>query len=185
MSMVGNPAQVGRRPLDVDLIDLARAGDDEAFASLLGPIVASGYRLAGAMLHDRHAAEDVVQEASLKAWRSLHQLRAGAEMRPWFLGIVANECRSVRRTRWWSVLKFPDVESPAMPPDDPHTSFAELRRGIRRLRHRRRLMLVLHWYLDLPMAEIAVITRSSEDAVKSEVSRAMRQLRGLIGVEDA
>ncbi len=46
-------------------------------------------------------------------------------------------------------------------------------------------MLVLHWYLDLPMAEIAVITRSSEDAVKSEVSRAMRQLRGLIGVEDA
>jgi len=184
MSMVGNPAQVAIGPLDVDLIGRARAGDDQAFASLLGPIVASGYRLAGAMLHDQHAAEDAVQEASLKAWRSLHQLRAGAEIRPWFLGIVANECKSMRRTRWWSVLKFPDVEPPTMPSSDAHSKFSELRRGIRRLKHRRRLMLVLHWYLDLPMSEIAVITRSSEDAVKSEVSRAMRQLRDLIGVEN-
>jgi DNA-directed RNA polymerase specialized sigma24 family protein len=40
---------------------------------------------------------------------------------------------------------------------------------------------VLHWYLDLPVAEVATITGSSEDAVKSELSRAVGQLRNILG----
>ena len=64
------------------------------------------------MLHDPHTAEDVVQEASLKAWRKLDQVRPGRRLKPWFLAIVANECREVRRGRWWSVLKQPE---PALP----------------------------------------------------------------------
>jgi len=137
------------------------------------------------MLHDAHAAEDVVQEASLKAWRKLGQLKAGAEMQPWFLGIVANECRSARRTRWWSVLRLSDPEPPAVPAGDSMAVFADLRSAIRRLRHRRRLLLVLHWYLDLPVAEVAAVTGSSEDAVKSELSRAVRELRRLLGAGEA
>ena len=170
----------------VDLLELAQAGDDGAFATLLRPVIAPAYRLAGAMLHDAYAAEDVVQEASLKAWRNLRQVKPGADMRPWFLGIVANECRSVRRTRWWSVLKVSNAEPlPAAAADataaDRVAANADLRHAIRRLRHRRRLLLVLHWYLDLPVPEIAGITNSSQDAVKSELSRAVRQLRGLLG----
>jgi RNA polymerase sigma factor (sigma-70 family) len=169
------------REFDVDLVRRAQAGDEGAFTALLRPIVVPAYRLAGAMLHDPHAAEDVVQEASLKAWRKLHQVRPGAEMKPWFLGIVANECREVRRGRWWSVLKQPDTEPPAAPGGDSVAAFTDLRRAIRRLKHRRRLLLVLHWYLDLPVAEVAAITGSSEDAVKSELSRAVGQLRNLLG----
>ncbi len=137
------------------------------------------------MLHDPHAAEDVVQDASLKAWRKLDQLKAGAELQPWFLGIVANECRSVRRNRWWSVLRLSDPEPPAAREGDSMAAFADLRRAIRRLRHRRRILLVLHWYLDLPIAEVATITGSSEDAVKSELSRAVRELRRLLGAGEA
>lgn len=174
-------AQVMERVLDVDLLNRAKAGDDGAFTALLRPMVSSAYRLAGAMLHDSHAAEDAVQEASLKAWRKLHQIRADAEMKPWFLGIVANECREVRRGRWWSVLKQPDPEMPSTPGGDSTTVHADLRHAIRRLKHRRRLLLVLHWYLDLPVAEIAAITRTSEDSVKSELSRAVGQLRNLLG----
>jgi RNA polymerase sigma factor (sigma-70 family) len=64
-------------------------------------------------------------------------------------------------------------------------AFADLRHAIRRLSHRRRLLLVLHWYLDLPVSEVATITGSSEDAVKSELSRAVRELRRLLGVGEA
>ena len=167
--------------LDVDLVSRAQAGDAAAFTAVLRPLVASAYRLAGAMLHDPQAAEDVVQEASLKAWRKLHQVRPGAEVKPWFLGIVANECREVRRGRWWSVLKQADPEPSAVPAGDSTAELADLRRAIRRLKHRRRLLLVLHWYLDLPVTEVAAITRSSEDAVKSELSRAVNQLRNLLG----
>jgi RNA polymerase sigma factor (sigma-70 family) len=167
--------------LDVDLVGRAQAGDAEAFTTLLRPLVASAYRLAGAMLHDPQAAEDVVQEASLKAWRKLHQLRPGTAAKPWFLGIVANECREVRRGRWWSVLKQADPEPPLMPGGDSTAAYTDLRRAIRRLKYRRRLLLVLHWYLDLPVTEVAAITGSSEDAVKSELSRAVGQLRNLLG----
>ncbi|SRR6266566_8129143 len=167
--------------LRLDLVARAKAGDDGAFTALLRPAIAPAYRLAGAMLHDPHAAEDVVQDASLKAWRKLDQLKAGTEMQPWFLGIVANECRSVRRTRWWSVVRLPDPEPPPQPAGDSMAAFADLRHAIRRLSHRRRLLLVLHWYLDLPVSEVATITGSSEDAVKSELSRAVRELRRLLG----
>jgi len=181
ISAVVNVAQI----LNLDLVTRAQAGDDGAFAALLRPAIAPAYRLAGAMLHDANAAEDIVQDASLKAWRKLDQLKVGAQMQPWFLGIVANECRSARRTRWWSVLRLADPEPPAVHAGDSMAAFADLRSAIRRLRHRRRLLLVLHWYLDLPVAEIAAITGSSEDAVKSELSRAVRQLRRLLGAGEA
>jgi len=181
ISAVVNIAQA----LNLDLVTRAQAGDDGAFTALLRPAIAPAYRLAGAMLHDPHAAEDVVQDASLKAWRKLGQLKAGAQMQPWFLGIVANECRSARRTRWWSVLWLSDPEQPVAAAGDSMAASADLRRAIRRLRHRRRLLLVLHWYLDLPVAEVAAITGSSEDAVKSELSRAVRELRRLLGAGDA
>ena len=169
------------RTLDVDLMHQAQGGDDAAFTELLRPLVAPAYRLAGAMLHDAQASEDVVQEASLKAWRKLRQVKPGAAMKPWFLGIVANECREVRRGRWWSVLKQADPEPPPSIAVDSSVSYPDLRRAIRRLKHRRRLLLVLHWYLDLPAAEIALITGRSEEAVKSELSRAIGQLRALLG----
>jgi RNA polymerase sigma-70 factor, ECF subfamily len=168
-----------------DLVTRAKAGDQGAFSALLQPVIASGYRLAGAMLHDSHLAEDIVQESSLKAWRKIHQLKDGTEMRPWFFGIVANECRSARRTTWWSVLKLADPEPNREPIGDSAAAFADLRRAVRRLKYRRRLLLVLHWYLDLPVAEVAAVTHSSEDAVKSELARAIRQLRGLLGVGEA
>jgi RNA polymerase sigma-70 factor, ECF subfamily len=178
------PTLVMERVFDLDLVTKAQAGDEGAFTTLLRPLVASAYRLAGAMLHDPQAAEDVVQEASLKAWRKLHQIRPGSEMKPWFLGIVANECRDVRRGSWWSVLKQSDPQAPPTMVGDSSAAFADLRQAIRRLKHRRRLLLVLHWYLDLPLAEVAAITGSSEDAVKSELSRAVGQLRNLLGDEN-
>src|SRR4030088_912220 len=82
---------------DPDLVRDAKRGDEAAVTSLLRPLLEPAYRLAAGMLQDRQLAEDAVQEAAVKAWRKLHQLREGAEMRPWFLGIVANECRATRR----------------------------------------------------------------------------------------
>jgi len=80
-----------------DLISSARIGDKLAFEKLLQPHIASAAKLAYAMLLDRTEAEDVVQEAALSAWRRLENVRDGEDFKPWFLGIVANRCRTVRR----------------------------------------------------------------------------------------
>src|SRR5438874_4223949 len=131
----------------------AASGDPDAFALLIQPLLDPAYRLAAVMLADRSAAEDAVQEAAVKAWRKLRQMRGDeSSLRPWFLSIVANECRMARRTRWWSVLKFAEVREPE--PEAPE-SHADLRRALLRLSPDDRLPLVLHFYLDLPLDEVA------------------------------
>src|SRR5712691_5130289 len=96
----------------------AAAGDADAFALLIEPLLDPAYRLAAVMLSDRTAAEDAVQEGSIKAWRKLRQLRGDAgSLRPWFLSIVANECRMTRRRHWWSVVKL------AAPPPAPSAAW--------------------------------------------------------------
>src|ERR1700681_167112 len=89
-----------------DPVSRAKAGDRTAFDELVGPLVDQGFRLAFGMLHDREAAEDAVQEAAVRSWRKLANLRPGTDMRPWFLAIVANQCRTTARGRWWSVIRL-------------------------------------------------------------------------------
>ena len=92
------------------LVQDAKQGDQVAFISLLEPLLELGYRPACGILHDHQSAADAVQGAAFKAWRKLGQLRDGHESRLGFLGIVANECRTVRRSPWWSVLNWPESE---------------------------------------------------------------------------
>ena len=164
-------------PAAMTLLDAAKLGDEGAFEILLRPVLEPGYRLAGGMLQDHQAAQDAVQEAAFKAWRKLRHLRNGSDLRPWFLGIVANECRSVRRSRWSSVMTAflpPNAESI---PTDSVLSGIELRQALRALDERKRLALVLHWYLDLPLKEIAIVTGSSVHAVEGRLQRGMHELR--------
>jgi len=164
-------------PAAMTLLDAAKLGDDNAFEILLQPLLEPGYRLAGGMLQDHQAAQDAVQEAAFKAWRKLRQLRDGSEMRPWFLGIVANECRSARRSRWSSVVKVVEPAKAESMPSDSVLSGIELRNALRALDEKKRLALVLHWYLDLPLDEVAAITGSSVHAVEGQVQRGMHELR--------
>src|SRR6266545_2831666 len=160
---------------------LARAveGDAESFSRLIEPLLDPAYRLAAVMLADRSAAEDAVQEASIKAWRKLKQLRGDAtSLRPWFLSIVANECRMARRTRWWSVLKFAEFAEVREPEDRPRETYTDLRQALLRLSPDERLPLVLHFYLDLPLDEVARTLGVSASAAKSRIYRAAKRLRG-------
>ena len=161
----------------------AAAGDADSFAALIEPLLDPAYRLAAVMLADRSSAEDVVQEASVKAWRKLRQLRGDASsLRPWFLSIVANECRMARRQRWWSVLKVADVPSSGSSPDPSASS--DLHEALLKLKPEERLPLVLHFYLDLPLDEVARALRVSPSAAKSRIYRAAKRLRTDLTLEE-
>ena len=165
------------------LMTSATAGDANSFASLLDPLLDPAYRLAAVMLGDRGAAEDAVQEASIKAWRKLRQLRGDAgSLRSWFLSIVANECRMTRRQRWWGVLKMAEIEK--APNAEVETAPSDLHRALLRLSPEERLPLVLHFYLDLPLEEVARTLRISPSAAKSRIYRAARRLRSDLTMEE-
>jgi RNA polymerase sigma-70 factor (ECF subfamily) len=163
---------------EADLVQAARAGDGSAFAELVRPHYQAAFRVAYGMLHDSEEAEDAVQEAAFKAWRRLSNLREGSGLRPWFLAIVANQCRAVSKSRWWSVLKVEPPETQGRTTD--MAAAVDLRRALRRLSHDERLIVVLRYYLDMPFEEIATTLGITSKAARTRVERAVRRLRPII-----
>ena len=162
---------------DASLIESARSGDEAAFDALIGPLVEPAYKLAAVMLRNSTEAEDAVQEACLKAWRKLDQLHADSSLRPWFLTIVANHCRTLRRTAWWSLVRVPSVERQVDFPGEDVDSDLDLNRALGKLSVTDRTALFLFFYLDVPLAEVSRILRISPQAAKSRVHRAVVKLR--------
>src|SRR5881397_580300 len=130
---------------EIDLLSRARQGDRHAFEEVLRPVIQPAFRLALAMLGERGAAEDAVQEMALKGWR--HRARIRPELgtaRPWFLAIVANECRMARRQRWWSVLRFPEPPAPTGSESDIARRI-DLGQALNRLSQQDRMLLHLYY----------------------------------------
>ena len=170
-------------------IDVAAAegssvtGDPRAFDALVGPYIEDGYRLAAVMLRDGEEARDVVQEAALRAWRGLGGLKDRSAAKSWFLSIVANQCRSTRKSRWWSLV----------PMAEPHAaSFVEpgggdrvdLERAFATLDPTDRLVVYLRYRLDLPMDEVGRIAGLSEAGARTRVHRALKRLRPGVEIEE-
>jgi RNA polymerase sigma-70 factor (ECF subfamily) len=171
--------------LEQALIARAKAGDRVAYERLLEPAVRSATRLAFAMLRDRSEAEDAFQESALRAWRRLQNLREGHPFQPWFIGIVANQCREIRRGRWWHLVRLSDAN--AIQPMD-HAAWLEgedLRRALMRLPHDQRAAILLHFHLDMPLTDVAVALGISVPGVKTRINRALKRLRPAMAVSEA
>ena len=166
------PATVGDGPTTRD------------FESLVGPWIEAGYRLAVTLLLDPDEARDAVQEAAVKAWRSLAGLRDPAQSRAWFLSIVANQCRSTMRRRWWTRGRNPLVPAAASLPEEAVVEAMDIERGMSRLSADDRAILQLHFYMDLPLDEVGRVLGISAGAARSRVYRAARRLKPNLTEED-
>jgi|SRR5579864_386497 len=166
-------------------LERSHVGNEADFAELLRPLIEPGFRLALGMLHDAHAAEDAVQEASFTAWRKIARIRDASRVRPWFLGVVANKCRNARRNRWASGVDLGVPEHLAVVSgEDATLRGADLRRAISRLRHEDRLVVVLYFYLDLPLEEVAAVLNSSLGATRARLYRSIKRLRPDLDIEE-
>jgi RNA polymerase sigma factor (sigma-70 family) len=160
----------------------ARAGDRDAYARLVARYGALAHRTAY-LLGAGDDAEDVVQEAFVKAYRALGSFREGGAFRPWLLRIVANETsnlhRSARRRRTLELrLAEPDVD-PLEPERAALTAAARtaLLAAINTMPHRDRQVLCCRYFLDLSEAETAEVLSWPRGSVKSRLSRALAKLR--------
>jgi RNA polymerase sigma factor (sigma-70 family) len=147
------------------------------FDATIGPWIGAGYRLAVAMLHDPDEANDAVQESAVKAWRSLPNLRDSHQARAWFLSIVANQCRSTMRRRWWRVVRFATRARIGAGPEDRAVQSLDIENAMKCLSADDRAILHLHYFLDLPIEEVARILGISAGAAKTRVYRAAHRLR--------
>ena len=118
--MVQSP--VDERP-ELELVDLARAGDREAFATLYDRHFARIYDFAGRLMRDRDETADVVQDTFLKAMNSIEGLKSGASFKSWLFTIARNTAlgrlERSQRTRPLSIASDEDEEDVPLDVVDP------------------------------------------------------------------
>ena len=155
---------------------------NDTFDDLIAPVLDPGFRLAMTMLNERTAAEVAVQEAALKAWRNRGRIRPGAPLRPWFLAIVANACRTACRSHWGRVVTM--AQMMARPTSrDASAERIDLQAALDRLPNHHLPVLSLYYHLDLPVREIAQVLACSEGAVRQRLHRALAVLRPSMALE--
>ena len=153
------------------------------FDQLVGPHVETGYRLAVTMLLDPDEARDALQEAAVKAWRSLGRLRDPDQARTWFLSIVANQCRSTMRRGWWRLGRNELRPTGSAWPEDEVVRSLDIAEGMRRLSPDDRAILQLRFFFDLSLDDVARVLRISTGAARSRLYRAAGRLGAEISGE--
>ena len=171
---------------DAAAVELARGGDLDAYEVLVVRYTAAANR-AAVLLGAGAEADDVVQEALVKAYRQISRYRGESGFRPWLLAIVANETRNLhrsRRRRDGLLLRAAERQEPEPAAPDPADSVLTIERRrqlldqLRTLDPRDREVLVCRFLLDLSEAETAVMLGLPKGTVKSRSSRALKKLRG-------
>lgn len=159
--------------------------DEATFLSLIQPLLPIGQRLAHGMLRSPSDAEDIVQEATLKAWAKIRSFQVGSDFKSWYLTIVANECRQTLRSAWWHEIRVPSVERGSSRPfQDQVVAGDEVRRALDRLTYDHRLVIVLRFYLDLSFEEIGRTLQISPQTARSRTHRALARLRPIFNTPE-
>jgi RNA polymerase sigma-70 factor, ECF subfamily len=123
-------------------------------------------------------AEDVVQDALVRAWRRRETFDPDrGSVRAWLLAVLLDQARR-HRVRLWSAR--PRLVVDATVTDDPAGHRLDVEHAVRNLPSRQRQVVTLHYLADLPVAEVAGVLAISESTVKSELFDARARLRKVL-----
>lgn len=174
--------------MDYRLIERCRVGDASAIENFVQTYQQDVYRLAISILDDVSEAEDATQESLLFALRSLDSFRGVSSLKTWLYSITVNICRTRlqrhrRRERLVRILgevlriqNTPSVEEEAL----RQQSNEMLWHAIQGMNEKHRIPVVLRYYHDLSVAEIAHILQIPEGTVHSRLNTARRLLHNVL-----
>jgi RNA polymerase sigma-70 factor (ECF subfamily) len=162
------------------------AGDLEAFTELARLWIDRLYGIARLILRDDELAEDATQEALIAAWRDVAGLRDPDRFDSWLRSLLVHACyREARRGRRRRVVEA-RVEPATAHGMDPSSGLAErdeLEHALGSLSPEQRALVVLHYYLGLPLQETALALRIPVGTVKSRLFRTTQQLRAALDAD--
>lgn len=168
-----------------ELVRRAQAGDADAYGELVRVHRRSALRVATVVLGTAEGADDVVQQASERAWRAIGRFRPDRAFRPWLLRVVANTARNDRRSRGRraNLALRATVRAAAevvATPEDLVVTEVERQRvvaALNRLRADDRLVIALRHFEQLSEREMVEVLGRPAGTVKSRLSRAVARLR--------
>ncbi len=160
-----------------------QAGEPEAFRYLVERYGDTLHGTAYLMTRDRTAADDAVQDAFIDAWRGMRGFRPGRPVRPWLVRILVNRVLAVQRRRSLPSVPIGDANEPGAA--DPEIAGVDardaVRRGLDTLTAEQRRVVVLRYFAELSVPEIAGVLGWREGSVKSRLPRARAQVREVVG----
>jgi RNA polymerase sigma-70 factor (ECF subfamily) len=171
-----------------EVVVRAISGDHDAFATLVKASIARQFAVARLILRDGDRAQDAVQDALVSAWRDVRGLRDPDAWDAWLYRLTVRAChRWARKERHRTRVELhvvPDPEPAA--PFDLSVSVADRDRLERRLGDLpldQRAVMVLHFYLDLPLTDAAAILDIPAGTAKSRLHRGLETLRHAMSAE--
>jgi RNA polymerase sigma-70 factor (ECF subfamily) len=171
-----------------ELVERARHGDRDAFATLVQQTGDRMYAIATRILRDADLAEDALQGALIAAWRNLPTLRDPARFEAWLRKLLVHACYAeARRRRTWATnIRVLPVDGPVGP--DGLLSIVErdaLDRAFSRLSVEQRAVFVLHHHVGLALTEIAATLGIPAGTARSRLHYATQALRAAIEADAA
>jgi len=169
---------------DLDLVRRAQAGDLTAYASLIDRHRVGLERYAMHLLGQREDAEEALQDALIRAYRSIGQCREGERFRPWLTRILVNRCRTLlarRQQQGRFRVSIDQIDGVAAHGSaDGNGQLDEIQQGLARLSDDAREAFLLKHVEGFSYDEMVELTGASVSALKMRVSRACDQLRELL-----
>lgn len=162
----------------ISAVKKAKRGSNEAFVNLIKNQETSMYRVAKAFLKSDIDCADVIQETILKSYSTIATLNEPAYFKTWLIKILINECNRMLKQRKKIVPMEQIVEQSFQNTDFQKIEIVE---AVDALENDLRLPVILHYYEDLPLKEIAQVMELPEGTVKSRLSRARTKLAQFLG----
>ncbi len=169
------------------LIRRCQAGDREAFRVLAEMHERSLFGIAFLMTHDRERSADLVQETLLKMWQHLASLRAEKGLKPWLVRVLVNRVREQARKKTVPEAPIGAADTVADPSEGAASAMergelhAAIRAAVEKLPPNQREAVVLRYFGDLSIAEMAAAMGCSQGTAKSRLSRALDRLETILG----
>lgn len=158
---------------------------EERLTQMVEQYQASLLAMCYAYLHERELAEDAVQETFLKAYKALNSFRGECREKTWLTSIAINVCRNMRRSAWFVRVNH------CVTPEELSLSVsghfdqdaADLAAAIQKLPDKLKEVVLLYYYQELSMPEIAKIVGVSTSSVSKRIKKAHAKLHAMLGKE--
>ena len=169
---------------EAHFIQQARQGDAVAWEVLVRQHQEAVFRLSYLLLHNAKDAEDVAQEAFVRAFLALDSFDAERPLRPWLLQITRNLAKNKLRSlsRYWHMMKrwWQEQDPVTEPQQMRRDEAAQLWQAVQQLRPKAQEVIYLRYFLEMSEAETAAALDIPPGTVKSRLHRALQQLKGVI-----
>ncbi|WP_246240831.1 sigma-70 family RNA polymerase sigma factor [Anaerocolumna sedimenticola] len=163
------------RPISIKTMDEQA---NKIVSDLMGEYADSVLRMCYLYLKDYHLAEDVTQETFIRVMKHYDKFRKESSVKTWIMKIAINLCKNQMKTWWYKRQNFNDITEIAYDASyDGLVDRQELFHEINKLSTKYKEIILLFYYQEMPVSEIAEILKLKESAVKTRLFRAREQLK--------